>query len=159
GTFDVSATAGGVTGHAAVNVTAPPPPATEVIVDDSDPGFSIVSGTWAVHFQPFRFGPIDHTFSGTGTGQAMWRPSLPSGTYDVYAWWPSQFSVSTSIPYTIVTTGGNQIVLVNQADSTTWGKWNKLGTYTLDPATAAVLVGSTDAQDAAADAVRFVATG
>src|SRR5262249_30639331 len=80
---------------------------------------------------------IDHTFSGTGTGQAKWRPALASGTYDVYAWWPSQYSVSTGIPYTIVSTSGNQTVLVNQADSTTWGKWNKLGTYTLDAATAA----------------------
>jgi hypothetical protein len=129
-----------------------------VIVDNTDPGFSVISGTWRQHFQPFRYGIDNLTFAGVApsTGVAQWRPTLVSGTYDVYAWWPSQYSNSTGIHYTVVTTTGNVDVVVNQADSTTWGKWNFLGTYTLDAATAAVKITSTAAQTAAADAVRFV---
>jgi hypothetical protein len=91
---------------------------------------------------------------------AQWKPaSLPSGVYDVYAWWPSRSSQSTNIEYSVVATDGSHDVFVNQADATSWGQWNKLGTFTLSFATAAVRVTSLAGQDAAADAVRFVATG
>jgi hypothetical protein len=128
-----------------------------VIVDDATPGWSIVSGTWAKHFNAFRFGDTDQLPT-SATAECQWKPWLASGTYDVYVWVPSRTAPAMAT-YTIATTGGTQSVNLDQSQSTVWGVWTKLGTFSLDGATASVHLVAASGQNVAADAVRFVQVG
>jgi hypothetical protein len=48
---------------------------------------------------------------------------------------------------------------VDQAPSSSWGVWNALGRFQLDPSTAAVTITAAPGQNVAADAVEFVPAG
>jgi hypothetical protein len=126
-----------------------------VIVDDADPGFTILSGSWSHHFNSFFYGFGDQAINVPSAGMCQWRPSLPSGNYDVFAWWPSRVSPGRAT-YTIVTSNGNVSVNVDQSVPATWGMWNKLGTFPLTGSTALVQISCAGGQNVAADAVRFV---
>jgi hypothetical protein len=153
--FDVSASSEGIVGHATVNVAAG---SLTVIVDDLDPGFSVDSGLWDVHYTPFRFGSTDRRIQQGTTGVCRFTPVLPrDGTYDVYAWWPVNYdATSNAVPYTVVGNGITQTTAMNQ--TTNWGKWVIVGRYPLAPGSH-VTVTAHSGVNAAADAVRFVYVG
>jgi hypothetical protein len=153
----VTATSGAVSGSATVNVTNPQG-ATEVIVDDLDPGFTIDSGTWEVHYTPLRYASTAHRIAPGSSGVARFTPTLPgAGTYDVYAWWPASTDPTTvAIPYTVFGNGVTQTLIENQTAN--WGQWNLLGRFPLAPGSSVTVTASGGA-NAAADAVRFVLVG
>jgi hypothetical protein len=155
GSFDVSASSQGIVGHATVNVSAP---GATLIVDDSDPAWSVVSGTWNRHFNAYYYGPTDHLIATGTAGVCQWKPSLPSGTYDVYVWTPALAGPANAV-YTITTATGDVTVSFDQTNQSAWGTFTKIGTWSLSNATVVLKLTANAGQNVAADAVKFVQTG
>ncbi|HZU98083.1 MAG TPA: Ig-like domain-containing protein, partial [Planctomycetota bacterium] len=153
GSFTVTATSGSVSGSASVTVTSSSgPPPSEVIVDNDTPGWSVISGTWTLHFSSSEYGSSERTLD-NGNGVSQWTASLVPGTYDVYAWWDEHYRQTTATAtYTIETASGNVTLTVNQLPSSTWGVWNKLGTWTFGATGVIQVAGGINVS---ADAVRF----
>ena len=141
---------------------------SEVIVDNSDSGFSSSAGSdprgWWPSSYPNPYG-TDSLGSNTNFGStATWTPNLPStGTYEVYAWWTAGELRATDATYTINHAGGSNQVSVDQ--NSQGGQWNLLGTYTFNSGTsgsvvlsdASILTGQSDA--VCADAIRWTSQG
>jgi hypothetical protein len=100
---------------------------------------------------------------GTGDGAAWSRytPDLPtSGSYEVYAWWASNTSHATNVPYTCYYNGGNTgAIRVDQSATENGGKWYYLGTYPFSAGTSDNCYISNDGTDGYVmmDAMKFVA--
>src|SRR5205085_7281807 len=140
----------------------------QVIVDNNDSGFSIVSGAWTTNTASstywsntngtdtnnrYRFANV----SATETAVARWTPNIPkAGFYPVYAWWANGSNRSTGATYRINNGGGSQEVKVNQRYT---GKgWVYLGNYYFDQGTSVNVELSNKASDGAAviaDASQF----
>ncbi len=134
-----------------------------VIVDNTDPGFS-VSGTWAVssnvsgHYgSNYRW----HWVHASETAVARWTPDIPeTGYYAVYIWWPAASDRSIDARFTVRHTGGATTWIQNQQRD---GKtWKYIGTYHFEagthPDTGSVELsdlGTNGSQVVVADAVRF----
>jgi len=90
---------------------------------------------------------------------ATWTTTLPTGDYQVYAWWTSYSSRATNAPYTINYDGGTDIKRRDQRYN--GGKWNLLGTYHFDSGTPASvsIVRENDNNNTCADAVCFIPVG
>ena len=142
---------------------------TEVIVDNSDPGFSSNAGSdprgWWVSSYPNPYG-TDSLGTDVNLGStATWTPNIPQqGTYEVYAWWTMGLYRAYDATYTINHAGGSDQVHVNQSAS--GGQWNLLGTYTFDAGTSgSVTLSDTTSGPSGpgwavcADAIRFVLPG
>jgi hypothetical protein len=52
-----------------------------------------------------------------------------TASYEISAWYPANAGYNGSTPYIVVTTGGNQTVVVNQQIN--GGQWVSLGVFTL----------------------------
>lgn len=105
---------------------------TPVIIDNSDPGFS-VTGSWATGTSAAgHYGP-DYRNAGTsptGTSTANWTWQVPSaGTCRISAWWSQGTNRSNQAKYSVLIGGSEYVKIVNQqADG---GVWNALGVYDL----------------------------
>jgi hypothetical protein len=127
---------------------------TDIIVDNQDTNTSTV-GTWGVSSGPNPFGPDSVFYDADANGVFTWDPELTAeASYEVFAWWTHHVNRSTTVPYDVVHTTGTDEVIVNQNDPALGGRWNSLGTFTLDENTT-ISVRSTNGQ-ACADAVRLV---
>jgi len=95
------------------------------IVDNEDGDFS-KTGDWNV-VSPHDEAYNTHLYetSATGLHTATWTPNLAGGEYDVYGWWRSLGTYSTTTPYTINYSGGSTTVDVDQ--TTNEAQWNRLG--------------------------------
>jgi uncharacterized lipoprotein YddW (UPF0748 family) len=128
----------------------------EIIVDNSDPGFSMV-GTWATGAYGNPYGS-DYRWSSAGSGNAaIWTPTLPNaGTYDVYAYWVQGTNRASDAPYIINHAGGADTVRVNQQQN--GEQWNKLGSYTFEAGADGDVTLTNEASDGVviADAVKLV---
>ncbi len=137
--------------------------AVEVVVDNRDPGFSLLSGSWNTGSSPTPWG-ADYrwraTVTGTPTGEAEWRPVLPvTGVYEVFIWYVQGSNRATNAPYTVECAGSPVNVQVNQ--QVNGSQWFSLGTYTFNAGTGGRVCLNNVANGAVviADAVRFVLTG
>jgi N-acetyl-anhydromuramyl-L-alanine amidase AmpD len=112
------------------------PPLTEIIVDNADSANFTASTNWGpATWNTQKYGS-DYRFATPQaiSDSAWFKANIPAtGTYDVYAWWPSNSGYNTSTPFIISTSTGNQTVTVNQ--TLNGGKWNLLGTFTLNSGT------------------------
>ncbi|HNT34528.1 MAG TPA: hypothetical protein PKH07_05950, partial [bacterium] len=138
--------------------TWPPSSSLSGVVDNSDAGFTVVSGTWTTGTSATDKYGADYRYKTTGTGSAVvrWTPSLANtGNYDVYVWYPQGTNRPNNAPYTVNFTGGSQAFLVDQ--TTNGGKWNLLGTFYFQSGTGSIeLSDNAQASKAVmADAVRF----
>ncbi|MEW5746920.1 MAG: PKD domain-containing protein, partial [Nitrospirota bacterium] len=88
------------------------------------------------------------------TSEAKWlfKPLL-SGTYTVYALWPSSTSRSASAPYTIGHAGGSTTVAADQRYN--GGKWNSLGQFSFNAANYSVRLTGSSSGTVAADAIKI----
>ncbi|HNT36674.1 MAG TPA: hypothetical protein PKH07_16930, partial [bacterium] len=104
-------------------------PGGDVVVDNSDGGFSILSGSWSLGTSSTDKYGVDYRYNtcGTGADVVQWSAPLVTGTYSVYAWWPQGTNRAADAPYTIYYAGGSQTIDVNQ--QVNGGNWNLLGTY------------------------------
>lgn len=101
------------------------------IVDNVDPGFSVLSGNWTAGTSATGKYGADYRFAATApsmTAEAEWRPTLPvGGDYAVDVWYPQGTNRAPDAPFTISHGNGNTILNVNQ--QTNGGAWNTLGTF------------------------------
>lgn len=99
-------------------------------VDNSTAGRFTASANWGTStYSPQRFG-ADYRFASPQSisDSAWYRFALPAtGNYRVDVWYPALPGYCTSAPYIMVTTGGNQVVYVDQRSG--GGAWRSLGTF------------------------------
>jgi hypothetical protein len=143
----------GATASQTVNVVAP---VTEVIVDNSDAGFT-ASANWSTGTSATDKYGTDYRFRSTQaiSDAAQWTASLPSaGSYAVYAWWSQGSNRSASAPYIITHDGGTTTVKVNQQAN--GGKWNYLGTWNMSSGKVQLSCWTTTGYVVIADAIKWV---
>ncbi len=135
------------------------PDPSAVIVDNSDAGFSIVSGAWSTGtIATDKYGPDyrwKSTVGGDGSGVARWTPQLErEGMYDVSVWYSQGANRAPDAPYTVESLNGEQTVRVDQRAN--GGRWVLLGRFPMLPGRASVRL-SDDAGPSVviADAVRW----
>lgn len=112
------------------NPSPPPESFLEIIIDNEDPEFSILSGSWRDSTSVPGWYGSDYktTDERTGTEQVEWSFQVKeSGHHEVYAWWTAHPNRGTAVPYTINYEGGSDTVFVDQEQN--GGQWNLLGTY------------------------------
>lgn len=103
------------------------------IVDNTDPGFSTISGSWSTgntaagHYgSDYRYAA--NTTSGTATAVAEWRPTLPAGgDYQVLVYYPQGTNRSVDAPFSVTHANGTSTFTVNQQIN--GGTWFSLGTF------------------------------
>ncbi len=133
--------------------------AQTVVVDNTDPGFAVLSQAWSTANVAGQYGE-DYRYRSTSLtpGLVEWRPDLPAtGTYEVAVWYRSS---GTGRPdnarYTVQHAGGAEDVLVNQ--QLNGSEWVRLGTFPFDAGTGGAVTLTSDAEPAktiVADAVRW----
>ena len=129
----------------------------EIIIDNQD-AETESTGTWSVSSGPNPW--AGQSVYNNGGNTFRWLPTIPStGTYAVYAWWTYHSNRSTTVPYRISHAGGILETIVNQQDAALGGKWNLIGTVTLNAGTGHYVEVSSENGQASADAVRFVSMG
>jgi len=106
-----------------------------IVVDNADPGFTILSGTWdtGAYGSPYGADYRWATTSGAGGAPAEveWRPDLPqAGEYEVAVHYVSGTNRATDAPFTVHHAGGSVTVPVNQQINNS--TWVRLGRFSFD---------------------------
>ena len=106
----------------------PHDPVSEIVVDNTSAAFS-VTGSWSTGTSSTDKYGSDYRYHSTQavSEPATWAPSLSSGNYAVYAWWPQGSNRCASAPYIVHYNGGSATIYENQQAN--GGKWNLLGTW------------------------------
>jgi len=135
----------------------------QTVVDNSDAGFSVLTGSWSSG----SFGtPIgaDYRFAlttgGAPTASVEWRPNLPTdGWYDVQVYYVEGTNRADNAPYTVTHASGSTVVPVNQKVNGEF--WVSLGSFLFDAGTSGAVALSNGAGPSVviADAVRFIEVG
>ncbi|MEV0269942.1 glycoside hydrolase domain-containing protein [Hamadaea sp. NPDC050747] len=135
---DVTETWGGVTIKIDRNyldvstVVTQPPTQWSTIVDNTDSGRFTASSNWGTSsYSTQRYG-TDYRFADpvAASDPAWYKVNIPeTATYEVSVWYPANSGYNNATPYVVVTTTGNQSVVVNQQSS--GGQWVSLGVFTL----------------------------
>lgn len=116
-----------------------PPPELDIIVDDSGKSFlsegeqwETVAGQCAYGGQARAVSTIEK--SKVATHQAIWRPTVRGGTYDVYAFippCPNNGPLTVAAQYIVHHAQGDSFVTMNQR--TTFGTWALIGRFSFAP--------------------------
>jgi len=167
GNYTVTATLGGVSRSGSVtiskgsvatrNLSFP----IEIIVDNSDPGFS-ASGNWSTaNWAGDKYGAdYRHRSTQAISDAASWTTNLPSsGTYRVSAWWSASSNRASAAPYIVDHAGGSQTLHANQQAN--GGRWNVLGDFQMNAGAAQVRLScwTTSGDIVIADAVKWERIG
>lgn len=121
-----------VIGCCAILTASAPLSAAEVIVDNTDTGFTVLSGSWSTRTTGTNeYGTNYRRASSVTTADAevQWQPTIPAaGDYQVFVWYPAGDGTHiTDARYTVHYNGGSQAFSVNQQINT--GQWVSLGTF------------------------------
>lgn len=137
-----------------------------VTVDNTDPGFTILSGNWNTGAFPVPNG-ADYRWAETTDfdpsepyAEVEWRPNLPiSSLYEVTTWYVQGTNRATNAVFNVHHNGGSTPVVVNQQIN--GGAWHPLGTFDFAAGTTGhVTLDHVAAPNVViADAVRFTAVG
>ncbi len=143
------------------------PPPSERIVDDADPGFGVVSGSWFLGFvgQGWQ-NTVGFAAAGDGSSVVAWTfPNLQPGQYRVSTTWYPYSNRATNAPYTVLdgstalgTTRLNQQLTPNDFGEGGSG-WKDVGVFTLAGNTLTVRLSNDADQYVIADAVRVERVG
>ncbi|WP_157988013.1 golvesin C-terminal-like domain-containing protein [Jiangella endophytica] len=149
---EIALSAAGAGAAIAVAVGTPDPTAA-VVVDDEDAGY-IETGGWSASSLLGHDGSRSR-FAGGATGAvATWSPQLAAaGRYRVSVWYPTNSTTTRAAVYTVVTSDGDQNVVVDQQEG--GASWRPLAIVDLDPTTAAVRLAAQNSGHHRADAARF----
>lgn len=131
----------------------------DVVVDNTDPGFSASSNWFPSTSVAGYLGSNYHArATGSVSDAAVWTADLPEdGTYKVYARWTTGTNRATAAPYIVTTANGDVTVNVNQQQNN--GQWVELGTWYLYQGLAPrvkLSCWTSSGSYVIADAVRFV---
>jgi hypothetical protein len=113
-------------------LVSPFPSPGNVIVDDTDPGFTTGGSPtgWRRVFEGYG-GHLTWTWNNDWQrpyyNWARWSPDLSPGQYEVWVFVPYRYTTTSSARYLISHAGGHTSRVVNQ--STQGGGWVSLGTY------------------------------
>ncbi|MBG6106099.1 MULTISPECIES: DNRLRE domain-containing protein [Micromonospora] len=129
-----------------------------VLVDNSEFNNTTATGTWpTANTATNRYG-IDYAThaAGTGTNVFTWQLNVPqSGTYQVYARFPTVSGAATDAKYTVNSSAGPTVKTVNQTAGA--GTWVSLGSYSFAEGNAQKVTLSDQATGTVvADAVKLV---
>lgn len=133
----------------------------EIIVDNSDSGFSVLSQTWSTTSLSGQYG-ADYRYKLTDdapAGEVEWRPTLiHAGSYQVDVWYRSTGTGRPSnAKYTVHAFTGNTDVIINQQIN--GSQWVSLGTFSFLAGTTGSISLTSQAEAGktiVADAMRFV---
>ncbi len=148
-------------------------PVTEIVIDNTDPGWSNTSpsGSWSVGTSSAvpKIGTNYLYAAGTGsadessiTVRCRWTPTITmAGTYDVYVYYQIGANRNTAAPFKVFYNGGSVTSIQNQYSSTpNLGGWFLIGQDLPFAAGTAGYVqcanNSTDTKYVSADAAKFV---
>gem|GEM_PF-4514394 len=131
------------------------------VVDDVDPEFVQISGTWnSINHANANDGSTSYANPGTGENKAGWRVDefIYPGTYEVYTWkfeHPYLDLMATNAPFRVKDKNGmSSWVYVDQ--STVGNEWVYLGTYEFDNSSMQGVMVTNDADGfVSADAVKL----
>jgi hypothetical protein len=141
----------------AINARINPAP-TIVTRDNSHSGFSASSNWGTATWASDKYGAdYRHRNTAAVSDAATWSASLPSsGSWRVDAWWCAAANRATAAPYIVHHNNGSTVVNRNQ--TTNGGKWNSLGTFSINSGTRQVQLScwTTSGEVVIADAVRWV---
>jgi PKD repeat protein len=128
-------------------------PPSEVIIDNTSPQTSR-TGTWSNSAASGYYG-TNSVWSRDGATFSWKFTPAATGYYDVSMWWTTTSTRSSSIPVSIVHSGGTQNVTINQLQNA--GKWNSLGTYQFIAGTTynITIISQANPTSTCADAVKF----
>lgn len=133
--------------------------AEEVIIDNSE---LVFTGSWPSSSNQAGFHGSDYQHDANtdkGSKTADYTPAITqNAVYGVYVRYTDGSSRASNVPITVFHAGGSNLHTVDQR--TGGGQWNRLGSYTLEPGSSHVEIGTggTDAY-VIADAFRFVCSG
>ena len=136
--------------------------AQAIVVDNVDPGFTILSGSWNTGSFPTPWG-ADYRWVLTHSvvsAEVEWRPDLPAGgDYFVETWYVAGTNRADNAPFDVHHAGGTTGVIVNQQAGDS--QWNALGTFAFDAGTggSVSLANNANPSVVIADAVRFTPQG
>ncbi len=126
----------------------------EVIVDNTG---GVADGTWGTDTNDLDYGDDYRWHTAVSSGDTFtWTPPTIStlGTYEVFAWWPSDPTYASAALYTIHHDGGSTPVSKDQRSN--GGEWVSLGIYSFDgEGDEKVVLTDTASGKAIADAVMF----
>lgn len=103
------------------------------IVDNTTSGRFAASANWAASTWSGQKYGADYRYADPYTGgsdSAWYKVNIPStGSYKVDAWHPADAGYNSATPYIVVTSSGNQTVVLDQRGN--GGAWRNLGTFNL----------------------------
>jgi hypothetical protein len=109
---------------------------TEIIVDNTDSGFS-ASSSWITSTSQSGYLGSNYSYRLTQSvsDAATWSATVPTtGSYEVFARWTTGSNRATSAPFIVYHSGGSTTVNKNQQNNN--GQWVSLGTFTMNAGTA-----------------------
>lgn len=131
-------------------------PVPDVIIDNGAAGTSF-TGSWTPSPAPSPYGTDSLVSPGTGSATYRWTPTIPfTGTYQVFIWWPSDNTLSATVPVRLAAADGVHSFIANQQAG--GGVWQSIGAFTFNAGTSGYVEVSDVNGRAAADAVRFAPT-
>ena len=138
-----------------VQLLSIPPLAADIIVDNQDAGFSILSGGWGESGATPEYAGGSF-ISSNNLASTRWTINVPTtDNYQVWVWWSSRFGWSrdTAAQYVVNHASGSTTYVRNQRQD--FGQWNLLGShaFNLGSATIDVVHGN---NTTSADAVRLI---
>jgi len=166
-TLTVTATAAGYSsGSTTLSVLDDEPPAFTQVIDNSQTGFTIVSGSWGTGSVGY-LGNNRHNVAGTGADKARWTFSgLPAGQYRVAATWPEGTNRATNSPFTVfqgttllATVPINQELAPNDFNAVGMAWENVGGAYDISGSTLVVELTDQANEYVVADAIRIERIG
>lgn len=131
------------------------PSAADIIVDEKDAGFSIISGDWYESGATPEYDG-NSLFSSSNPAQARWSLNVPTAdNYQVWAWWSSQagWSRDTAAQYVVSHSAGSTTYVRDQTQN--FGQWNLLGSHYFNAGSTTIDVVHGNATTNA-DAVRLI---
>src|SRR5690606_25776597 len=120
-------------------------PASLVIVDNDEgtPAYVEVGAWGRSNISGHNGVPTTRWIAPATAGTATWTPALPgAGRYRVSAWYPSEPNNAQDAIYTVTTATGQS---AEHRDQRQGSRWEVLGVWDLDPATARIVLSGADA--------------
>ncbi|MFC5831462.1 exo-alpha-sialidase [Nonomuraea insulae] len=146
-------------------ITAPSQPDVrdEVVVDNDELGYEVISGTWSASsgVPGYRGGDYRYAPSGTGGHVVRWRPVVPhTGDYEVQVSYTAHANRASNAPFSIRHANGTTLVRIDQGKSGATeprgGSWVSLGTYRISEGVGRVELSNAANGVVIADAVRLL---
>ena len=128
----------------------------EIVVDNTDSGYSDSSGFFSSSASPDRYGDSYRACNPVLGETAEWQFSVPyTGLWEILEWHNGLSGAggrSSSVPFVVNHAGGSDMVYVNEQENS--GRWNSLGIYVFNKGSNTVGISSVTDGIVIADAIK-----